>query len=100
MLADVRARLEEQGINIGIADEAKVMILDKGFQPKYGARPLRRAIQSMIEDKLADSVLSGKICRGVSVKVKVEDNEIAFGVEGSEIAFGTEEAEEIAERAQ
>jgi len=78
MLSDVRARLEEQGISIGVENEAKAMILDKGFQPKFGARPLRRAIQSMIEDKLADSVLAGKICKGVNITVKVEDNEIAF----------------------
>ena len=78
MLADVRARLKEQSIGIGIEDEAKAMILDKGFQPKYGARPLRRAIQSMIEDKLADSVLSGKISKGVNITIKVTDNEIAF----------------------
>ncbi|MCL2011009.1 MAG: ATP-dependent Clp protease ATP-binding subunit [Synergistaceae bacterium] len=87
MLSDVRLRLEEQGIGIGIENEAKAMILDKGFQPKYGARPLRRAIQSMIEDKLADSVLSGKIGKGVNITVKVSDNEIAFDTD--EIAVHT-----------
>jgi len=81
MLSDVRARLEEQGIKIDVENEAKAMILDKGFQPKFGARPLRRAIQSMIEDKLADSVLAGKICRGVNITIKVEDNEIAFDMD-------------------
>ncbi|MCL2010786.1 MAG: ATP-dependent Clp protease ATP-binding subunit, partial [Synergistaceae bacterium] len=78
MLSDMRGRLEEQGISVGIENEAKAMILDKGFKPKFGARPLRRAIQSMIEDKLADSVLSGKICRGVNITIRVADNEIAF----------------------
>ncbi|MDR2174765.1 MAG: ATP-dependent Clp protease ATP-binding subunit [Synergistaceae bacterium] len=78
MLSDVRTRLSEQGIGIGVENEAKAMILDKGFQPKFGARPLRRAIQSMIEDKLADSVLAGKIRKGVNVKVLVADNEISF----------------------
>jgi ATP-dependent Clp protease ATP-binding subunit ClpC len=78
MLSDMRTRLSEQGIEIGVANEAKTMILDKGFQPKFGARPLRRAIQSMIEDKLADSVLAGKIRRGVNVNVRVADNEISF----------------------
>jgi ATP-dependent Clp protease ATP-binding subunit ClpC len=81
MLSDVRLRLGEQGIDIDIENEAKAMILDKGFQPKFGARPLRRAIQSMIEDKLADSVLAGRIGKGNTVTVKVTDNEIAFNTD-------------------
>jgi ATP-dependent Clp protease ATP-binding subunit ClpC len=78
MLSDVRSRLEEQGIGIGVESEAKAMILDKGFQPKFGARPLRRAIQSMVEDKLADSVLSGKIVKGTTVVIRVSGNEISL----------------------
>ncbi|MDR1977538.1 MAG: ATP-dependent Clp protease ATP-binding subunit [Synergistaceae bacterium] len=78
MLSDVRLRLEEQGIEVGIENEAKAMILDKGFQPKFGARPLRRAIQSMIEDKLADSVLAGKIAKGTAVTIRVLGNEISL----------------------
>jgi ATP-dependent Clp protease ATP-binding subunit ClpC len=78
MLSDVRTRLEEQGINLGIENDAKALILDKGFKPKFGARPLRRAIQTLIEDKLADSVLSGRIGKGVNITIKVTDDEIAF----------------------
>jgi ATP-dependent Clp protease ATP-binding subunit ClpC len=78
MLSDVRHRLEEKGIGIGVESEAQAMILEKGFQPKFGARPLRRAIQSMIEDRLADSVLSGQIGRGTTVTVRVADNENIF----------------------
>jgi ATP-dependent Clp protease ATP-binding subunit ClpC len=85
MLSDVRTRLSEQGIEIGVANEAKAMILDKGFQPKFGARPLRRAIQSMIEDKLADSVLAGKIRKGVNVSVRVADNSISFETDSASI---------------
>ncbi|MDR1620949.1 MAG: AAA family ATPase, partial [Synergistaceae bacterium] len=86
MLSDVRLRLEEQGIGIGVENEAKAMILDKGFQPKFGARPLRRAIQSMIEDKLAESVLAGKISKGTTVVVKVSGNEISLDTD--ELAVG------------
>ena len=78
MLSDVQGRLEEQGIGIGVESEAMAMILEKGFQPKFGARPLRRAIQSMIEDKLADSVLAGRIGKGTAVTVKVQGDEISF----------------------
>jgi ATP-dependent Clp protease ATP-binding subunit ClpC len=78
MLSDVRSRLEEQGISIGVDSAAKAMILNKGFQPKFGARPLRRAIQSMIEDKLADSVLAGKISKGDNIVVRVSDKDLFF----------------------
>ena len=88
MLSDVEVRLKEKGIGIGIENEAKTKILDKGFQPKFGARPLRRAIQSMIEDKLADSVLAGKIGRGTTVTVRVLDDEISFDTE--EVAVHSE----------
>ncbi|MDR1733050.1 MAG: ATP-dependent Clp protease ATP-binding subunit [Synergistaceae bacterium] len=86
MLSDVQQRLEEKGIDMGVEREARTMILEKGFQPKFGARPLRRAIQSMIEDKLADSVLSGKIGRGTTVTVRVADNEIIFDTAETSVA--------------
>ncbi|GHV46674.1 ATP-dependent Clp protease ATP-binding subunit ClpC [Synergistales bacterium] len=78
MLSDMRVRLSERGIEIGVETEAKEMILDKAFLPKFGARPLRRAIQSMVEDKLADSVLAGHITNGAVVKVGVFGGEIAI----------------------
>ncbi|MBQ6739012.1 MAG: ATP-dependent Clp protease ATP-binding subunit [Synergistaceae bacterium] len=61
MLDELSERLDVKGVKINVAKEVKAKILDKGFKPKYGARPLRRAIQSMLEDKLADFMLSGKI---------------------------------------
>ncbi|MDO4785379.1 MAG: ATP-dependent Clp protease ATP-binding subunit [Fretibacterium sp.] len=78
MLLEVRERLEKKGILIGISDGAKSRILEKGFKPKYGARPLRRAIQSLIEDRLADSLLSGKFAAGSHVSVDVEGDGLSF----------------------
>lgn len=52
----------------------------KGSDNKYGARPLRRAIQSKIEDALANEILEGRVKRGDSVQVKLHKNEIAFEV--------------------
>ena len=78
MLAEVSDRLEKRGIRIGVSDGAKSKILEKGFKPKYGARPLRRAIQSLIEDRLADSLLSGQFASGTQVSVDVEGDELAF----------------------
>lgn len=81
MLSDVQLRLEEKGIALDIENAAKSKILDQGYQPKFGARPLRRAIQSMIEDKLADNVLAGKIVRGSVITVKLLDDELFFDSE-------------------
>ena len=78
MLAEVGERLEKRGIRIGVSESAKTKILEKGFKPKYGARPLRRAIQSLIEDRLADSLLSGQFPAGTQVSVDVEGEELAF----------------------
>ncbi len=61
MLDDLSARLDTKGVKINVSNDVKAKILEKGFKPKYGARPLRRAIQSMLEDKLSDFMLSGKI---------------------------------------
>ena len=78
MLAEVGERLEKRGIRIGVSEDAKTKILEKGFKPKYGARPLRRAIQSLIEDRLADSLLSGQFPAGTQVSVDVEEDGLAF----------------------
>ena len=77
MLDDLSGRLDTKGVKINVADDVKAKILDKGFKPKYGARPLRRAIQSMLEDRLADFMLSGKVPEGESViKVDLEGEEL------------------------
>ena len=77
MLDDLSGRLDTKGVKINVADDVKAKILDKGFKPKYGARPLRRAIQSMLEDRLADFMLSGKVPEGESViKVDLDGEEL------------------------
>ena len=76
MLDDLSSRLDTKGVKIDVTDEVKAKILDKGFNPKYGARPLRRAIQSMLEDRLADFMLSGKVPESeakISVNLKGEE---------------------------
>ncbi|MCL2767317.1 MAG: ATP-dependent Clp protease ATP-binding subunit [Synergistaceae bacterium] len=78
MLSDVESRLSSQGIGLDISEEVKSMLIDKGFQPKYGARPLRRAIQTILENRLADSVLEGKITKGSHIDITVGENGISF----------------------
>ena len=76
MLDDLSLRLDTKGVKISVANDVKAKILEKGYKPKYGARPLRRAIQSMLEDKLSDFMLSGKLPEGnptISVNLKGEE---------------------------
>lgn len=76
MLKDIVTRLNEKGAEITITDAAKDKVLEKGYDPKYGARPLKRAIQSLIEDKLARLSLTGQITEGSAITIDVKDGEI------------------------
>ena len=79
MLANVTKRLEKQGLKIEITEPVKELIAKKGVDTNYGARPLRRAIQSMLEDKIADAILDGKVKVGKKIaKAEVENDEIVI----------------------
>ena len=75
---------EQMDIHLSVTGAAKEFIAEKGSDNKYGARPLRRAIQSRIEDTLANEILEGKIKRGDQVQVKLHKNEICFEVKQDE----------------
>lgn len=79
MLKQVQNRLKEQDIEIKIDKSTKELIAKKGTDIKYGARPLRRAIQNMLEDKIAEAILDGKIKPGVETEVKALDDEVKIG---------------------
>ena len=72
--------LEQMKISIELDDEAKKYIVDKGYDEKYGARPLRRTIQNELEDNIAEKILEGKIKEGNKVKVTVKDGKLDFSV--------------------
>ena len=72
MLNELSERLDTKGVKIDVDDAAKEKILEKGFKPKYGARPLRRAIQSMLEDRLADFMLTEELPEGSEVSIRVD----------------------------
>ena len=63
-LNELYSKADEIGYSIDLTDEAKDFIIDKGYNPKYGARPLERAIQKYIEDVLAEEILSGNVKKG------------------------------------
>ena len=75
---------EQMDIHLSVTGAVKEFIAEKGSDNKYGARPLRRAIQSRIEDALANEILEGKIKRGDRVQVKLHKNEICFEVKQDE----------------
>ncbi len=79
MTRDLAERCEKQmGIRLNVRDSVKKYIVEKSFDPKYGARPLRRAIQTDLEDALADEILAGRIKRGDSVAASFSKGKINF----------------------
>ena len=78
MLSTLSKRLEAMDIKITFTDEAVSAVADKGFDDNYGARPLRRAIQSEIEDALSEQMLDGKIAEGAEVVCDYKDGKFTF----------------------
>ena len=74
MLSQVIKRLKEQNIEIEISEEVKDKILENGIDTNYGARPLKRAIQNMLEDKIAEGILDGKIKKGKKAIIELDDD--------------------------
>lgn len=75
MAKQLTTRLKEQEIELQLTDKAIEKIAEEGFDPEYGARPLRRAIQKHIEDRLSEELLKGEIQRGQKVELDVADGE-------------------------
>ncbi len=84
MLASLDKRLADMGMTLEVGDDAVSEIAKEGFDPVYGARPLRRAIQSKIEDALAEKLLEGQFHSGDTVCVDVKDNAFTFEAKPAE----------------
>ncbi|MEB1809849.1 MAG: ATP-dependent protease ATP-binding subunit ClpC [Bacillaceae bacterium] len=76
MAEQLEKRLAEQGIQFELTEAAKDKISDEGFDPEYGARPLRRALQKQVEDRLSEELLKGNIKKGQKAIIDVKDNEL------------------------
>ncbi len=74
MLQEVFARLQDKGIKLTVTDAFKERLVEEGYNPSYGARPLRRAVMRLLEDSLAEEVLSGRIKDGDKALVDIDDN--------------------------
>jgi len=78
-LGHLRGRLESHGFGLMVTDEALDLLAEAGFDPVYGARPLKRAIQHQIENPLAQRILAGDFTSGDTIQVEVEDGRFTFG---------------------
>jgi ATP-dependent Clp protease ATP-binding subunit ClpB len=78
-LGYLQKRLSDAGLALEISDAALDLIGNTGFDPVYGARPLKRAIQQHLENPLAQKILAGEFEPGVTIRVGVQDGEFVFG---------------------
>jgi ATP-dependent Clp protease ATP-binding subunit ClpB len=77
-LTRLRDRLAERGLGLELTDEAKELVAEAGWDPTYGARPLKRALQRLVENPLALRLLEGEFAEGDTVRVDARDGELLF----------------------
>ena len=82
-LLRLRAMLTERNIHLELDDSARALLAREGYDPHYGARPLKRAIQTMIQNPLAVKLLSGDILPGQTIKATASGDKIVFKVEAA-----------------
>ncbi|MCS7170069.1 MAG: ATP-dependent Clp protease ATP-binding subunit, partial [Candidatus Kapabacteria bacterium] len=89
-------RLEVQHITLELAKSAREFLIDKGFDEKFGARPLRRALQRYLEDPLAEEILKGILKDGARVRVRLDRklNRLAFVDTSQQASVASEEVQE------
>jgi len=85
-LEKLRRNLEERGISLELDESARDLLVKEGYDPVYGARPLKRAIQTMIQNPLAVKLLKGEIAGGQKVKVSADGGEMIFSADGEQKA--------------
>ncbi len=78
LLLQVRGRLSEQKISLEISDEVRDLLLKEGFSEEYGARPLRRTLQTYVDDILADAVLAGELGAGQTARLVLHDGQVVL----------------------
>ena len=102
-LSKLYKRVEALGYNITLTEKAKDFVAEKGYDPKYGARPLNRAIQKYIEDPIAEEILKAEMSHGDTIKVDYEEGkeQLTFSSEkttgGSKIKDVSDELPETSE---
>ncbi len=79
----VQDKLQKQGITLKLSDVARDLLTEKGYDPAFGARPLKRTIQKMVTNPLAGRLLAGDFCKGDTVVVNAQENSLDFSLETS-----------------
>ena len=90
-LAKVAGRLTEYEITLQTTEDARLLLAELGYDPEMGARPLRRLIQTKVEDQLSDALLAGEFMRFDTILIDAEDGEIVLHRETTELADETQE---------
>src|SRR6185436_4389036 len=75
---EVSNRLREQNIKISLSQEALDLLIEQGFDPVFGARPLKRTIQKLLEDPLAEEIISGRYKDGTKINISRRDDVLIF----------------------
>ena len=78
-LAKLAKQLAENGFSFEVSDAAKDLLCEEGYDPAYGARPLKRVIQQRLQNQLANELLSGRLPPGSKIRVDAQDSEFSFG---------------------
>jgi len=78
MISQVADRLQKRGMHLSFDDEVVSLLSKEGYDPQYGARPLRRVIQRTVEDSLSEEIIAGNLSLGDDVRLYVKDGKITF----------------------
>jgi ATP-dependent Clp protease ATP-binding subunit ClpC len=83
MVDRVRQQMAHQGMDLEVSQEVRELLGNEGFDPQFGARPLRRAVQRLIEDPLSEEILLGRFSQGDTIRAELEDGRIFFTKSGA-----------------
>jgi ATP-dependent Clp protease ATP-binding subunit ClpC len=86
LMRDMRKRLKEKNLELSLSDKAQDFLVEEGFNPVYGARPLKRALQKYVEDPLSEELLRGRFRDGDVINVEVKNKTLVFARERDEKA--------------
>ena len=88
MIQAINRQLRDRGLHITLTDDAHTWLTEKGYDPVYGARPLRRLIQRSIEDMLAEEMLHGRLAEANDIRIIVQDDDtLGYMLEHAEEDF-------------
>jgi ATP-dependent Clp protease ATP-binding subunit ClpC len=83
IISDVQKQVKGQGMELQFTEAAKEVVVKEGYEPKFGARPLRRAVQRLIENPLSNQIIEGKFKSGDRIKADAKEDNIVFEKTGT-----------------